>query len=359
MVLDRLRSLLHSRRLETQIADWLRQLRDTDPLVRERAVRELGEFCDARFVEPLLHACNDPDDQVRGWALCYLRDIAEDPLPLFLQAANDPSAFVREQACNGLRYSNPEAIPVLLKALGDEAAAVRLEAIIGLGSLDAVEAIEAITAMQQSDPDENVREYAASILEDFAERRAPPSYDWQPEPPADVPMLLQTLSGTDHHARVQACIALQRVVAPEAFSLLSDCLQHADDELRAEAALALAASADPRGYVPLLQRLKAEPAGYVRRRLVWALSFYPAEHCIPVLTQSLIDPHESVRQQAVLALQQLCERDELDMLLAHLPRQVPSDVADALAEAIAEWDEGEGLPQPSQRLIRLGTLFYE
>ena len=361
MVLDRLRSLLHARRLEAQIADWLRHLHDTDALVRERAVRELGELRDARFLEPLLHACNDPNDQVRGWALCYLRDIAEDQLPLFLQAANDPSAFVREQACNALRYSSPEAIPVLLKTLGDEAAAVRREAIIGLGSLNAAEAIDAITALQQSDPDEDVREYAASTLDDFARRQNPPSYDWQPEPepPADVPALLQALNSTDHHARVQACIALQRVNAPEAVDLLSACLQDADDELRAEAALALAASAAPPGYAPLLQRLKTEPAGYVRRRLVWALSFYPAEQCIPLLTQSLIDPHESVRHQAVLALQQLCERHELEMLLAHLPKQVPSDVADALADAIAEWDDDESLPAPSQRLIRLGTVFYE
>lgn len=361
MVFDRLRSLLQTRRYNAEAAMWLRQLGDADPERRERAVRELGERRDERFRQPLLAACQDPNDQVRGWALAYVSEIADDQLPLYLAAASDPSPFVREQACNALRYSSAEAIPVLLKALADEAAAVRLEAVIGLGSLNATEAIAAITLLQQNDPDENVRDYAAGVLEDFAERRAPSSFTWEPEPvePPDIPALLAALNGTAVSAQVQACIALQVVALPEAVERLMECLQHADEDVRAQAALALAASADPRGYDPLRECLKREASAYVRRRLVWALSFYPAELCIPLLTQRLADPEEPVRQQVVLALQQLCEVHELEMLLAHLPKRVPGDVAAALTEVIAEWDESDSLPAASQRQIRLGAVYYE
>lgn len=361
MIFHRLRFLLQTRRYNAEATKWLRQLDDADAERRERAVRELGERRDERFLQPLLAACHDTNDQVRGWALTYVREIADDQLPLFLAATRDPSPFVREQACNALRYSSAEAIPVLLNALADEAAAVRLEAVIGLGSLDATEAIAAITLLQQNDPDENVRDYAAGVLEDFAERQAPPSLTWEPEPvePPDIPALLEALNGADSSAQVQACIALQAVAVPEAVEALIECLQHADEDLRAEAALALAANADPRGYQPLRDRLQREPTAYVRRRLVWALSFYPAEQCIPLLTQRLADPEEPVRQQAVLALQQLCELHELEMVLAHLPKRLPGDVAAALTEVIAEWDESDSVPAPAQRQIRLGTVYYE
>lgn len=322
MVFDRLRDLLKP----NPSTPWLRQLGDPDPRVRERAVRELGELRDEGFLDVLLNACTDPDDQVRGWALCYVSEIATDQLPLYLAAARDPSAFVRERACNALRYSSKDAIPVLLAALNDSAAPVRLEAVISLGSIEAKEAIPAITALQQTDPDEDVRDYAASILEDFAERDAPRDIEWEAAP----------------------------VEAPLAVDLLIARLQDGDDDARAEAALGLALTADPLGYEPLLAVLKKEPSGYVRRRVVWALSFYPAEQCIPLLTQSLGDPHESVRYQAVVALQELCEQDELEMLLAHLPKRVHADVAERLTEAIAEW---EGVP--TQRSVRLGTVFYE
>jgi HEAT repeat protein len=325
MVFDRLRSLLKPH----PHSPWLSQLTDSDPLVRERAVRELGELRDEGLLDVLLNACTDTDDQVRGWALSYVSEIATDQLPLYLAAARDPSPFVRERACNALRYSSHDAIPVLRDLLNDDAAPVRLEAVIALGSLEAKEAIPAITALQQSDPDEDVRDYAASILEDFAERAAPRDDEWE-TPPVEVP------------------------VEPVAVDVLLARLQDPDEDVRAEAALGLAATADPLGYAPLLALLKKEPSGYVRRRVLWALSFYPAEQCIPLLTQSLGDPHESVRYQAVVALQQLCDVQELEMLLAHLPKRVHADVREGLAQAIAEW---EGLPV--QRSVRLGTVFYE
>lgn len=327
MVFNRLRSLFNPDRPSPEVVGWLRQLHDTDPLVRERAVRELGELRDEGFLDVLLNACTDPDDQVRGWALCYVSEIATNQLPLYLAAARDPSAFVREQACNALRYSSKDAIPVLLAALNDSAAPVRLEAVIALGSIEAKEAIPAITTLQQTDPNEDVRDYATSILEDFAERDAP---YWPESAPAETP------------------------AEPVAVDVLIARLQETDEDVRAKAALGLAAAADPLGYAPLLALLNTEPSGYVRRRVVWALSFYPAEQCIPLLTQSLGDPHESVRYQAVVALRELCERHELEMLLAHLPKQFYADVVKGLADAMAEWD---GLP--AQRLVRLGTVFYE
>ncbi|GLK87632.1 HEAT repeat domain-containing protein [Pseudomonas turukhanskensis] len=361
MVFDRLRALYQTHRAKTEVAGWLRQLGSADPRVRERAVRELGELRDERLREPLLNACDDPDADVRGWALTYLSEITDDQLPRFLAAASDPAAFVRQQACNALRYSSPEAIAVLLKALRDEAAPVRLEAVLALGSLDATEAIEAIGQLQQSDPDEDVRDYATSTLEGFAERRTSRAYDWTPTPiePPNIPALLAALGSPDTAVRVQACIGLQAVAVAEAVEELNACLQDPDEELRAHAALALAASADPRGYEPLRERLNNEPAAYVRRRLVWALSFYPAEQCIPLLTQCLADREEAVRQTAVLALAQLCELHELEMLLQHLPKRVPADVIQALAEAVEEWDEDEKMPAASQRSIRLGTVQYE
>lgn len=519
---------------------------DADAEVRRRAVYELGGLKDERLLDVLLQAARDADDQVRAESIHAVhetaRELPEAVIPLFISAVSDPSARVREQACLALRYSTPQAIPALMQALADEAPGVRLEAVIALGSLDASEAIDPIAELMRSDPDEEVRCYAASALSDLsdpraAERLSAPGDDatetlraraariWALgathsasalptlcealhdaeaeirlsavqgmksllaftregvssalpalceaaadldrdvrcqviealallEDPQAVPTLLRAVADPDAEVRAQAYLALPRATSndledvliaglgdadtgvqraaakglalcgplgrwremlpylkdpandalargslveavartrlPDAMSALAgvlndvDCqvraqlcralqedadpqfveplirrLEDEDEDVRAEASLALAATADARGFEPLKRLLRQENVARVRRRVVWALSFFPPQECLPLLTQSLVDPDEHVRAQAVLALEQLCTVDELTHLLERLPRCVTDDVRGALAQAIDASEGREGIPSKSERRLRMGTVHYE
>lgn len=510
--------------------------------VRHGAVHDLGLLKDPCLLDVLVQAVQDESDLVRAAAIYSANESAGDAhatvMQVFIAAVADPSARVREQACHALRYSTAEAIPALLSALKDGVPAVRLEAVISLLSLDATEAVEVLGEMARSDPDEEVRRYAADGLTEMREasarqRRAEIEHrasaqarvraarhdqamggadlatlcgalnDPDPEVRASaargvcgrpaftdaelawvVPALCQaaedsqaavreqvaealgrlshpaaraallraaedavgevraqahralsrsastdlaavflkglgdaewevqrvaaeglaqvatgehlqdllrcvrnpaidrvargTLAGAlvrlgpaglaglaaalgdeDVDLRTELCQALQHCVQPQVVAPLLSRLDDTEAVVRAEASLALAASADPIAFDPLKRLLRKEKAASVRRRVVWALSFFPPEQSLPLLTKSLGDAEAPVRRQAVRALAEVCDLNALEWLRDRLPRRTPGDVHEALTQVIEDWDEDDALPSRSQRSIQIGTLHYE
>lgn len=74
-----------SKKVEILIKD----LKDEDPLYRERAAEILGEIGDVRAVEPLIEALKDWYDKAQEEAVRALRKIGEPAIEYLIQALKD------------------------------------------------------------------------------------------------------------------------------------------------------------------------------------------------------------------------------------------------------------------------------
>ncbi len=131
-----------------QLADELRS--DIDWEVRRDAARQLGVFTDARAVEALVHALDDPDDEVQQYAVKGLARIGD---PSAAQALLRPRVYRSENAVTRWfavaalgKLGEPAVIEALADALDDEEWIVRNEAAEALKRLIGQMAREETTA---------------------------------------------------------------------------------------------------------------------------------------------------------------------------------------------------------------------
>jgi len=398
-----------------------RQLNDPDEEVRLYAASALGDMQDQRATQPLLDAFANPAEAQRVrrgalWALGDNQDAAA--LPVLCAALQDPDAELRERAADSLgrfhwddhpedepvlkslcaalgdsepavrksvcdalaSMRNAQALPFLGQALQDDDEAVRSHAVEAIGRIDAKAGAAQIVACLH-DPSPQVQLAAAEVLWLPEGAATPPqalAYLLDPQAngrirgrlaisltrhgdPAIVPHLIDALALGDADARAGIAEALREQPDPRAMAPLLGLLADADDEVRSEAALALAAIGDDKAIKPLRSLLRRDPSAYVRRRVVWALSFFASDDILPLLTGAFGDTDPHVRQQAVEALAQVCEVSELRFLLAELPkRKKLDDVRQALEEAIESLERGDSEDDSGwPRRIGMGTLHYE
>jgi len=131
-----------------QLADELRS--DIDWEVRRDAARKLAAFSDARAVEALVHALDDPDDEVQQYAVKGLARIGD---PSSAQALLRPRVYRSENTVTRWfavaalgRLGEPAVIEALADALADEEWIVRNEAAEALKRLIGQMAREETTA---------------------------------------------------------------------------------------------------------------------------------------------------------------------------------------------------------------------
>lgn len=101
---------------------------DTDPRVRSAAVRALGKAEDPAYLEDVINALDDPDEQVRRDAAAALDTLTGEEAvePLRRRAENDESDDVRAACAKALRYyRRPEVVRTLIARLDDDAFCVR------------------------------------------------------------------------------------------------------------------------------------------------------------------------------------------------------------------------------------------
>ena len=181
----------------------IRDLQDSDVVIRREAAVALFDLNDTRAVEPLIEALNDPDAEVRAnaaSALGWLKDIRavdalieklsdEDPVvrsivaislgvindsraaePL-IRALDDENSSVQANAAIslGAHLKDPSALEPLIKGLADKEGIVRSSSAYALGELGKDKAATALTTAQ-SDEDETVREEAAAALEKLGKK---------------------------------------------------------------------------------------------------------------------------------------------------------------------------------------------
>lgn len=190
-------AILEEEKVKDEIDIQIDLLKDPDWVVRREAAITLGEMGDERCVEPLCHALHDGDWQVREVAVEALGQIGSPAVemlikllrdwdirksvinalgkirdervldPLMLQLRNDE---FKDDATNALVELGEPALPRLVTALKDKDELVRKQAVVALGRIKHLDAIDPLIAML-SDKDWFIRLTAAAALEAIGDNR--------------------------------------------------------------------------------------------------------------------------------------------------------------------------------------------
>ena len=201
-----------------------------------------------------------------------------------------------------------EAVPYLVKGLRSKNPQVRSSSAMVLRSLASagIKSEIGVSGLIEllSHPDGEVRNYAASCLAAFADKRA-------------LPGLLKLLSDSDVRVRSPAVYALGRIgdkrVVPDLVKLLSD----SNYRVRSSAAAALGEIGDKKP-VPDLIKLLSDPDYIVRYRTIEALGKIGSDQAAGTLISSLSDPDRLVRQATAKALGQIGSLEAVGPLIACL-----------------------------------------
>jgi len=189
--------VLEEEKVRDEIEIQIDLLKDPDWVVRREAAITLGEMGDERCVEPLCRALRDGDWQVREvaieglgqigspavellikllrdwdvrkYAIAALGKIRDERVldPLMLQLRNDE---FKDDAVNALVELGGPAVARLINALKDKDENVRKQAVLALGRIKNVEAIDPLIDML-ADSDWFTRLTAAAALEAIGDDR--------------------------------------------------------------------------------------------------------------------------------------------------------------------------------------------
>lgn len=189
--------VLEEEKVKDEIDIQIDLLKDPDWVVRREAAITLGEMGDERCVEPLCNALRDGDWQVREVAIEALGQIGSPAVemlikllrdwdvrkyaitamgkirdervldPLMVQLKNDE---FKDDATNALVELGEPAMPRLITALKDKDEMVRKQAVLALGRIKHVDAIDPLIDML-ADKDWFTRLTAAAALEAIGDER--------------------------------------------------------------------------------------------------------------------------------------------------------------------------------------------
>jgi len=226
-----------------EVQEWIAELKDEDPRIRQTAAEILGRLKDPRAIGPLIVALVDEDPEVQeavfealksfpGWGKSDEANRVVPELIVVLQdQRKDPE--VRKNAAEALgKIKDPRAVEPLIEALKDKDFRVRWNAAEALGEIGDPKAVKPLIAALK-DKDSTVRLYAAE--------------------------------------------ALGKIKDPRAVEPLITALKDEYSEVRWHAAWSLGEIQDPRAVEPLIEALKDEDSG-VRLSAAWSLEKITKEH---------------------------------------------------------------------------------
>jgi len=224
-----------SKKVEILIKD----LKDEDPLYRERAAEILGEIGDVRAIEPLIEALKDWYDKAQEKAVKALVKIREPAVEYLIQALKDKDISVRKSAVKALGLiGNSRAVEPLKEALKDEDSGFREEVEIALSKIGDSQVVEPLI---QSPKDNDQAAKGFAIIGKLA-----------------VEHLIQALKDKDISVRTRAIKELGMIGDSRAVEPLKEALKDKDWNVKENAAWALGEIGDTRAIEPLVQYLKNE-----------------------------------------------------------------------------------------------------
>ena len=217
--------------------------KDSDPVIRQKAVSLMGKFGEERFADSLVLSLADEATTVRLAAInAIARHKPETGLEPLISSLDDHDIWIRTAAAQALgEYRHPASVEPLMRHLVHDPAPVRIAAIEALG---------------------------------------------KSEDPRVKDVLFQCLGEPDPEIQRAAMLALARIPGEDAFRRLADALTSGDWRLRAAAATALGLRGD-RAALPLLHRALEDPDTYVQQSAVLALDKVADRTSFPYLFKAL------------------------------------------------------------------------
>lgn len=217
--------------------------KDSDPVMRQKAVSLMGRFGEERFADQIVFSLADESTAVRLAAInavVHLRP--EKGLEPLISSLQDPDIWIRTAAAQALgEYRQPEALQPLMKHLQSDLPPVRIAVLEALG---------------------------------------------KSENPAVKQVLFGCLREQDLEIRRAAMLALARVPGRDVFEALVELLSDSDWRIRAAAVSALGMRGD-RQALPLLHQALEDSDAYVQQSAVHSLDKIPDRASFPHLFKAL------------------------------------------------------------------------
>lgn len=217
--------------------------KDSDPVIRQKAVSLMGKFGEDPFADQLVLSLADEATAVRLSAInAIARHQPELGLVPLISSLDDNDIWIRTAAAQALgEYRHPDSVEPLMRHLIHDPAPVRIAVIEALGKSQ----------------DTRVKD-----------------------------VLFQCLAESDLEIQRAAMLALARIPGRDVFDRLAQALGSADWRLRAAAATALGIRED-RAALPLLHRALEDSDTYVQQSAVLALDHVADRSSFPHLFKSL------------------------------------------------------------------------
>jgi HEAT repeat protein len=217
--------------------------KDSDAVIRQKAVSLMGKFGEQRFADQLVLSLADESIPVRLAAInAIVRHRPESGLEPLISSLDDQDIWIRTAAAQALgEYRHPAAVEPLLRHLMHDPPPVRIAVIEALGKSE----------------NEQVKDVLFHCLE-------------EPDP----------------EIQRAAMLSLGRIPGADVFDRLVAALGSADWRLRASAATALGARGD-RAALPSLHRALEDRDSYVQQSAVLALDKIADRFSFPHLLRAL------------------------------------------------------------------------
>jgi HEAT repeat protein len=220
--------------------------KDSDAVIRQKAVSLMGKFSEERFADQVVLSLADEAIAVRLSAInAIVRLRPEKGLVPLISSLEDTDVWIRTAAAQALgEYRHVDAVAPLLRHLAHDVAPVRIAVIEALGKSER----------------EQVKE-----------------------------VLFGCLGESDLEIRRAAILALSRIPGNDAFDRLVTALADHDWRIRAAAATALGHRGD-RYALPALHRALDDTDTYVQQSAAMALDKIPDRSSFPYLFKALETP---------------------------------------------------------------------
>ncbi|HXG57743.1 MAG TPA: HEAT repeat domain-containing protein [Thermoanaerobaculia bacterium] len=217
--------------------------KDSDAVIRQKAVSLMGKFGEERFADQLVLSLADESTAVRLAAInAIVRLRPEKGLLPLISSLEDGDIWIRTAAAQALgEYRHPDALEPLMRHLKGDLPPVRIAVIEALG---------------------------------------------KSESPGVRQVLFDCLHEDDLEIRRAALLALSRIPGSEVFDRLVASLSDHDWRIRAAAATALGNRGD-RYALPVLHNALNDPDTYVQQSVVLALDRIPDRSSFPHLFRAL------------------------------------------------------------------------
>lgn len=340
------------------VDDVLARCSDPSERVRRATVDHLPFFDDPRVTPSIVTMLEHDTPAVRAGAAAALARVEEAAaVPALTRALRDPEPWVRYFALRSLgTWRNPAVAPLVLDRLErDDAGQVRLAAIETLGRVDAPHSLRALAPLTgAADPDvaraaisaigQSASDEAATLLEALLRAAEP----WRRMAAVaaiavhgggSAAAALQWVAAADEDADVAtaAIEALARLAgAPdgEAARPVRALLTLLAEPRRREQVLAALASL-PRRHTPLVAEGLRHASAEVRRSTVEALARMKDAEASRALAAALEDEDASVRATAVTELRRLGSRSAERRLMTMARMDPDQSVRQAAVLAVA------------------------